>query len=69
LTGEILQRRWFLKIPIVGFPESLNISVSAAIIIQNLTNQLHQFKHRLALIETLKFWRSVWLGPKNSIKR
>ena len=32
----------FLKIPMVGFTESLNISVSAAIIIQNLTNRLRQ---------------------------
>ncbi|AMO19768.1 TrmH family RNA methyltransferase [Flavobacterium columnare] len=30
----------FLKIPMVGFTESLNISVSAAIIIQSLTNRL-----------------------------
>ncbi len=30
----------FLKIPMQGFTESLNISVSAAIILQNLTNKL-----------------------------
>ena len=30
----------FLKIPMVGFTESLNISVSAAIIIQDVTNRL-----------------------------
>lgn len=30
----------YLKIPMVGFTESLNISVSAAIIIQDLTNRL-----------------------------
>jgi tRNA (guanosine-2'-O-)-methyltransferase len=41
LSEEILQRADdFLKIPMVGFTESLNISVSAAIIIQNLTNRL-----------------------------
>ena len=41
LSEEILQRAdGFLKIPMVGFTESLNISVSAAIIIQNLTNRL-----------------------------
>ena len=41
LSAEILQRAdGFLKIPMVGFTESLNISVSAAIIIQNLTNRL-----------------------------
>jgi len=41
LSEEILKRAdGFLKIPMVGFTESLNISVSAAIIIQNLTNRL-----------------------------
>ena len=30
----------YLKIPMVGFTESLNISVSAAIIIQDITNRL-----------------------------
>ena len=30
----------FLKIPMVGYTESLNISVSAAIIIQDITNRL-----------------------------
>ncbi|WP_348798583.1 TrmH family RNA methyltransferase [Flavobacterium adhaerens] len=30
----------FLKIPMVGFTESLNISVSAAIVIQDITNRL-----------------------------
>jgi len=32
----------FLKIPMVGFTESLNISVSAAIILQHVTTQLKQ---------------------------
>ncbi|MDR6843598.1 RNA methyltransferase [Flavobacterium granuli] len=41
LSEEILDKAdGFLKIPMVGFTESLNISVSAAIIIQNLTNRL-----------------------------
>jgi tRNA (guanosine-2'-O-)-methyltransferase len=41
LSEEILRRAdGFLKIPMVGFTESLNISVSAAIIIQNLTSRL-----------------------------
>jgi tRNA (guanosine-2'-O-)-methyltransferase len=45
LSEEILQRAdGFLKIPMVGFTESLNISVSAAIIIQNLTNRLRHSK-------------------------
>src|SRR5690554_1661503 len=41
LSDEVLQQAdVYLKIPMVGFTESLNISVSAAIIIQNLTNRL-----------------------------
>ena len=32
----------FIKIPMVGYTESLNISVSAAIIIQDITNRLRQ---------------------------
>lgn len=43
LSEEVLkQADGFLKIPMVGFTESLNISSSAAIIIQNLTNRLRQ---------------------------
>lgn len=43
LSQEVLdQADCFLKIPMVGFTESLNISVSAAIIIQHVTNALRQ---------------------------
>nr|WP_317632750.1 RNA methyltransferase [uncultured Flavobacterium sp.] len=43
LSQDVLkQADAFLKIPMVGFTESLNISVSAAIIIQHLTNSLRQ---------------------------
>ena len=43
LSEEILQQAdGFLKIPMVGFTESLNISSSAAIIIQSITNRLRQ---------------------------
>ena len=43
LTAEIKNEAdEFLKIPMFGFTESLNISVSAAIILQHLTNRLHQ---------------------------
>lgn len=43
LSQEVLdQADGFLKIPMNGFTESLNISVSAAIIIQNLTNRLRK---------------------------
>lgn len=41
LSDEVMQNAdGYLKIPMVGFTESLNISVSAAIIIQNLTQRL-----------------------------
>ncbi|AWA30264.1 rRNA methyltransferase [Flavobacterium magnum] len=43
LSEEVLrQADGFLKIPMVGFTESLNISVSAAIIIQNITERLRK---------------------------
>ena len=43
LSEEVLQQAdGFLKIPMVGYTESLNISVSAAIIIQDITNRLRQ---------------------------
>ena len=43
LSAEVMnQADGFLKIPMVGFTESLNISVSAAIIIQDITNRLRQ---------------------------
>ncbi len=43
LSEEVLaQADGFLKIPMQGFTESLNISVSAAIIIQNLTSRLRK---------------------------
>lgn len=41
LSSEVLQQAdGFLKIPMVGFTESLNISVSAAIILHSLTEKL-----------------------------
>lgn len=43
LSQEVIdQADGFVKIPMVGFTESLNISVSAAIIIQDITNRLRQ---------------------------
>jgi len=43
LSKEVLdQADGFLKIPMVGFTESLNISVSAAIIIQNIMERLRK---------------------------
>jgi tRNA (guanosine-2'-O-)-methyltransferase len=68
LSEEILHRAdGFLKIPMVGFTESLNISVSAAIIIQNLTNRLRNsdIDWHLSEKEILRK-RLAW--AKNSIK-
>jgi tRNA (guanosine-2'-O-)-methyltransferase len=43
LSEDVLQQAdGFLKIPMVGFTESLNISVSVAIILQNLTEKLRK---------------------------
>ncbi len=68
LSPEIMEKAdGFLKIPMVGFTESLNISVSAAIIIQNLTNRLRNsdIKWQLSDEEILEK-RLIW--AKNSIK-
>jgi tRNA (guanosine-2'-O-)-methyltransferase len=52
LSEEILRRAdGFLKIPMVGFTESLNISVSASIIIQNITNRLRDSEVNWQLTE------------------
>ncbi|MND94525.1 hypothetical protein D3C80_867450 [compost metagenome] len=57
----------FLKIPMVGFTESLNISVSAAIIIQSLTNRLRRSDIDWKLTEEeILVKRLLW--AKNSIK-
>ena len=68
LSEEILQRAdGFLKIPMVGFTESLNISVSAAIIIQNLMNRLRNSDVDWHLSEEeILVKRLAW--AKNSIK-
>ena len=43
LSNEVMEEAdQFIKIPMVGFTESLNISVSAAIILQHLTSKLRQ---------------------------
>jgi len=44
----------FLKIPMVGFTESLNISVAAAIILENLTTRLRQSELNWQLTEEEK---------------
>lgn len=43
LSEEVIEQSdGFIKIPMVGYTESLNISVSAAIIIQDITSRLRQ---------------------------
>jgi len=68
LSEEILQRAdGFLKIPMTGFTESLNISVSAAIIIENLMSRLRKSDIEWHLSETeILEKRLAW--AKNSIK-
>ncbi|WP_288982344.1 RNA methyltransferase [uncultured Flavobacterium sp.] len=52
LSEEVIQQAdGFLKIPMVGYTESLNISVSAAIIIQDVTNRLRQSEINWQLTE------------------
>lgn len=68
LSKEVLEKAdGFIKIPMVGFTESLNISVSAAIIIQNLMSRLHKsdIRWQLSQDEILEK-RMQW--AKNSIK-
>ena len=68
LSKEILQAAdGFLKIPMSGFTESLNISVSAAIIIQNIMSRLRKsdIDWHLSEEEILEK-RLQW--AKNSIK-
>lgn len=68
LSQEVIEQAdGFLKIPMVGFTESLNISVSAAIIIQNITSRLRQSNINWKLNdEEILEKRLTW--TKNSIK-
>jgi len=68
LSQEVIdQADGYLKIPMVGFTESLNISVSAAIIIQDITNRLRQSNLNWKLTpEEILQKRLTW--TRNSIK-
>ena len=68
LSQEVLdQADCFLKIPMRAFTESLNISVSAAIIIQNLMSRLHQSEVNWQLSEEELLQKRIdW--SRNSIK-
>lgn len=68
LSNEVMEQvDGFLKIPMVGFSESLNVSVSAAIIIQQLAQKVRnsQVEWQLSDIEMLEK-RLDW--TKKSIK-
>lgn len=68
LSEDVLkQADGFLKIPMVGFTESLNISVAAAIILQNVTERLRNSEVKWQLSETEKQLKYLnWL--EKSIK-
>lgn len=68
LSDEALQEAdGFLKIPMAGFTESFNISVSAAIILQNLTEKLKKTDFNWQLSEAEKLAKRLdW--TKKSIK-
>ncbi len=68
LSPDIMQQAdAFIKIPMVGFTESLNISVSAAIIIQDLTTRLRKSDVNWQLSEQQMLEKQIdWL--RKSIK-
>ena len=52
LSEEVMkQADGFIKIPMVGFTESLNISVSAALVIQDITNRMRHSEVNWQLTE------------------
>ena len=62
----------FLKIPMYGFTESLNISVSAAIILQSVVSKMKQTKINWQLSEAEKFqiemeWMKKTIKPSDEI--
>jgi tRNA (guanosine-2'-O-)-methyltransferase len=68
LSQEVMEQAdGFLKIPMVGFTESLNISVSAAIIIQDITTRLRQSNVNWKLSED-EILEKRLLWAKNTIK-
>lgn len=68
LSSDVMQAAdGFLKIPMVGFTESLNVSVSAAILLQVLTEKLRKSKLSWQLSEKEKLEKRLdW--TKKSIK-
>ncbi|NAY90646.1 TrmH family RNA methyltransferase [Muricauda sp. JGD-17] len=68
LSEEVMQKAdGFLKIPMVGFSESLNVSVSAAIMLQEITQKIRSSTVEWQLSETEIFEKRLdW--TKKSIK-
>ncbi|MFD0962950.1 TrmH family RNA methyltransferase [Pseudofulvibacter geojedonensis] len=68
ISETVLQKAdGFLKIPMVGFTESLNISVSAAIILQSITQKLRESEVNWQLSEDeLEYYQLHWM--KKTIK-
>ena len=76
LSEEVLESAdEFLQIPMVGFTESLNISVSAAIILQNLSSRLRrsgvdwQFSEDEKLLKRLQWTRECIKSADEVINR
>lgn len=61
----------FLKIPMVGFTESLNVSVAAAIVLQSVTSRLRNSDIGWQLTEEEKFFKKIdWMEKTiKSIKK
>lgn len=61
----------YLKIPMVGFTESLNVSVAAAIILQSVSSRLHNSDIDWQLTEDEKFYKKIdWMEKTiKSIKK
>jgi tRNA (guanosine-2'-O-)-methyltransferase len=52
----------FLKIPMVGFTESLNVSVAAAITLQSVTDKLRRSDIQWQLSEEEQFFKKIeWM--------
>jgi len=68
ISDEVMQQAdGFIKIPMVGFTESLNISVSAAIILQTVTTKLRKSAVKWQLTDEEKeYYQLHWM--KKSIK-
>lgn len=60
LSEDVMQQaNGFIKIPMVGFTESLNVSVAAAIVIQQLTERLRKSSCRWQLTDEELFLKKL----------